>query len=176
MWAPLLAIAGLAVDILIGAIASDDRIESLGAVLALETLAMPRTALGQHLLSGEYYAAAARAALAGWGLDLGSVDDGRLGSLLTAQTQAQSTIPYKLYHNHKLALHFGDLFKEESEGVSTFAHLYPRHLTSSQGNCHRRVRRLWDQSVAHSKLVGNTHQKPQTIKFRRVCACARLYD
>lgn len=38
---PLLAVASLAVDVLVRAIAGNDGVESLGAVFALEALAMP---------------------------------------------------------------------------------------------------------------------------------------
>ena len=48
MGTPLLAVAGLAVDLLIGTITSDDRVESLRTVVALEAFAMPFASLRQH--------------------------------------------------------------------------------------------------------------------------------
>lgn len=41
MGTPLLAVAGLAVDVLVRAIAGNDGVEGLVAVFALEALAMP---------------------------------------------------------------------------------------------------------------------------------------
>lgn len=76
MRSPFLPVAGLAVDIFVGPVACDDRVESLGAVVALVALPVPFTALGQHLFSSEHHAAATRAALARWRLDRGGVDHG----------------------------------------------------------------------------------------------------
>lgn len=73
---PFLPVAGLAVDVPVRAVAGDDRVQGLGAVMALVALPVPLTALGQYLLGGEDDAAAARATLAWWSLDHGGVDHG----------------------------------------------------------------------------------------------------
>lgn len=78
MRTPVLAVARLAVDILVGAIACDDRVQRLGAVLALEAFAMPFASLAQHLFGGEHDAATTGATLAGRRLDFGRVDGARL--------------------------------------------------------------------------------------------------
>lgn len=80
---PLLAVAGLAVDVPVRAVAGYDRVEGLGAVPALEALPVPLAALGQHLLRGEDDPAAAGAALARRCLDRGSVDDRGVGRRVT---------------------------------------------------------------------------------------------
>lgn len=82
MGSPFLSIASLAVDIPIWAIASDDRIQSLGAVFAFEALPMPRATPSQHFFSGEDYAATARTTLSWGSLDLGRIDNGSLRRLL----------------------------------------------------------------------------------------------
>lgn len=76
MRSPLLPIAGLAVDVPVRAVAGDDRVQGLGAVAAFVALPVPLAALGEHLLRGEDDAAAARATLAGRGLDRSGVDHG----------------------------------------------------------------------------------------------------
>lgn len=75
MWAELLAVAGLAVNIAIGSIASNNRIQSLVAVLALEALAMPLSTLGEDLFGGEDYTTATGTALARRGLDDGGINN-----------------------------------------------------------------------------------------------------
>lgn len=82
MRTPLLAVASLAVDVLVRAITSDDRVQGLVAVFALEALAMPLATLGQNLLGSEHYTTAAGATLARGSLDLGSVDDSGLGGVV----------------------------------------------------------------------------------------------
>lgn len=73
VWAPFLAITGSTVDVLVGTIASNDRVKSLVAVFALEAFAMPFASLGQHLLSGKDSAATAGTTLTGWCFDGSSV-------------------------------------------------------------------------------------------------------
>ena len=63
------AVAGATVDLLVGAVAGEHRVEWPVALGAVEALLVPHRALGELLLGGEYHAAAARAALAGWRLD-----------------------------------------------------------------------------------------------------------
>lgn len=82
--APVLAVARLAVHVLVGPIARDNRVQRLCAVFALVALAMPLASLGQHLLGGVHDAAAARTTLAGWRLDLARVHDARPGRQVTA--------------------------------------------------------------------------------------------
>lgn len=65
MWSPFLAVAGLAVHIMIRAVTSDDRVQCLGTVTALVTLAMPFASLGQHHFGSEDYTAATWTALSG---------------------------------------------------------------------------------------------------------------
>lgn len=74
MGSPLLAVAGLAVHVVVRAVAGDDRIEGLGAVAAFEALAMPFATLGQDLFRGVYHATATWATLTGCGLDDGGID------------------------------------------------------------------------------------------------------
>lgn len=69
MWSPLLAVAGLAVYIVIRAIAGDNRIQRLGTVTALVALAMPLASLGQDHFSSEDYTTAAWTTLSGRCLD-----------------------------------------------------------------------------------------------------------
>lgn len=69
MRSPVLAVAGLAVDVVIRTVASDDRVQCLGAVMALVALAMPLTTLGQDHFSSEDYAAAAWTTVSGCSLD-----------------------------------------------------------------------------------------------------------
>lgn len=73
MWAPFLAITGSTVYILVGTIASNDRVKSLVAVFALEAFAMPFASLGQHLLGGKDSATATGTTLTGWCFDGSSV-------------------------------------------------------------------------------------------------------
>lgn len=63
------AIAGATVDLLVGAIAREHRVQRPMTLGAVEALLVPHRALGQLLLSGEYHAAAARATLPGRRLD-----------------------------------------------------------------------------------------------------------
>jgi hypothetical protein len=63
------------VDVLVGSIARDDRVEGLGAVFALEALAMPHRALGEHLFGGKDGTAAAWTALTLGRLNRGRVDE-----------------------------------------------------------------------------------------------------
>lgn len=76
MRSPFLSIAGLAVDVPVRAVAGDDGVQGLGAVVALETLPVPLTTPGEHLLGGEDDTAATWATLAGRSFDRGSVDHG----------------------------------------------------------------------------------------------------
>jgi len=73
---PLLAVAGAAVDILIGTIAGIDRVQRLVAVLAVEALLVPLPALGELLLGGVDHATASGATLTRTGLDLVHIDCG----------------------------------------------------------------------------------------------------
>lgn len=85
MGSPFLAVAGLAVDIGVGSIASDDGVQGLSAVPALEAFAMPFTTFGQHLLCGKDDTAASRAALARGRLDSRGVDHCGSRRLFTIQ-------------------------------------------------------------------------------------------
>lgn len=79
MRTPVLAIARFAVHILVWSVASVDRVQRLCAIVALEALAMPFAALAQYLLCSEHNSATTRAALTGWRLNLGRIDDTGLG-------------------------------------------------------------------------------------------------
>lgn len=70
MRAPTLSIARLTVDILIRSIAGDNRIQCLCAVVALVTLSMPITSLGDDQLCGKDHATASRAARSRLSLNL----------------------------------------------------------------------------------------------------------
>lgn len=76
MRSPLLPVAGLAVDVPVRAVAGDNRVQGLGAVVALVALPVPLAALGEHLLGGEHYAAASRTALTRRRFDRRGVDHG----------------------------------------------------------------------------------------------------
>lgn len=80
---PVLAVARLAVDILVGTVACDDRVQRLGTVVTLEALAMPFATLGQDLLGSKDDATATRAALTGRRLDLSRIDDAGLRGEVT---------------------------------------------------------------------------------------------
>mgnify|MGYP005982049677 FL=1 len=91
MRAPLLAVASLTIDIAIGSVASDDRVQGLFAVLTLEAFAMPRSSFGEDLFRGEDDAAATRTALTWGSLDAGGVDHRGPGRLLAKRPRlAQS--------------------------------------------------------------------------------------
>lgn len=87
MRSPLLAVAGLAVDVPVGPVARDDRVQGLGAVAALVALPVPLAALGEHLLGCEDHAATAGTALAGRGLDYRGVDHGGAGGRIAASSK-----------------------------------------------------------------------------------------
>lgn len=87
MRAPLFAVAGLAVHVVIRTVASDDRVQRLGTVAALVALAMPLAALGQNLFGGEHDSAAARATLARGSLDGTRVDGRRLDRKFAAERE-----------------------------------------------------------------------------------------
>lgn len=76
---PLLAVARLAVDLIVRAVARDDGVESLGAVPALEALPVPGPALGEDLFRGENNATATRTSFAQRGLDLLHINGGCFG-------------------------------------------------------------------------------------------------
>lgn len=79
MRSPLLAIASFTVNVLVGTVACVDGVECLGAVFALEALAMPFASLGEHQLSHKYCTAASWATLARCRHDRGRVRHGGLG-------------------------------------------------------------------------------------------------
>lgn len=83
MRSPLFAVAGLAVNILVRTVARDDRVQSLGAVFALEALAMPCRAFSEHLFSCKYYATATWTTLAGKCHNTGSINDCSFWSSIT---------------------------------------------------------------------------------------------
>lgn len=89
---PFLPVAGLAVDVPVRAVAGDDRVQGLGAVVTLVALSVPLTAPGEHLLGGEDDAAAARAALARWSLDRGGVDHGGAWSCIAVSCKSILTL------------------------------------------------------------------------------------
>lgn len=91
MRSPFLSIAGLAVDIFVGPVAGDDRVQSFGAVVTLEALSVPLAAPREHLLSGEHNTAATWTTLAGRGLNGGGVDHGGTrGGLAKFRTSCRS--------------------------------------------------------------------------------------
>jgi len=83
--AVVLAVAGLAVDLLVGAVAGQDRVERTLALAAAEALLVPHAALGELLLGGVHHAAAA-----GTPLTLGRLD-GR-GVRVEERTQLRNLI------------------------------------------------------------------------------------
>lgn len=91
MRSPFLAVAGLAIDVGVGSVASDDRVQGLCAVPTLKALAMPFATFSQHLFCGKDDTAATRAALARGCLDSRSVDHCGSRSLVTVQ------INYKIF-------------------------------------------------------------------------------
>lgn len=90
MRSPLLPVARLAVDVPVRTVAGDDRVQGLGAVMTLVALPVPLTTLGEHLLSGEDDTTAARAPLAGRGLDYCGVDHGGAWSCIAASRRNHS--------------------------------------------------------------------------------------
>lgn len=92
MRSPSLPVTGLAVNIPVRAVAGDDRVQGLGAVVALVALPVPLAALGEHLLGGEDDATAARTALARRGLDYRSVDYGGARSRIAASQRVTCII------------------------------------------------------------------------------------
>lgn len=76
MWSPFLAVASLAIDILIGSIASDNRVQSLGTISTFEAFLMPHSSLGQLLFGSKNGSATTRAALTWWGSDYGRINSG----------------------------------------------------------------------------------------------------
>jgi len=83
MGTPLLSVASLAVYFTIGAIASDDGVQSFGTVTALEAFAMPLPAFGQAFFCGIDYTTTTRATLSRGSLDSGSVNNSCLGGGVT---------------------------------------------------------------------------------------------
>lgn len=86
VWSPFLAVAGLAVNVGVGAVASVDGVQRLGAVVALEALAMPLSSFGQDFFGSEHYPAAARTSLSRLCLDGSSIDDSSLGCLVATRS------------------------------------------------------------------------------------------
>lgn len=80
MWSPSLAVARLAVDILVRTITGDDRVQRLGAIVALVALAMPISALRNHQLSGKDRSTAPGTTCARLRLDTRRVRDDRFRS------------------------------------------------------------------------------------------------
>lgn len=80
---PFLAVTSLAVDVVVRSVASDDRVQSLGAIATFEALAMPLATLSEDLLSSKHNTAAPRATLAGWGFDRSGINHRGLRCLIT---------------------------------------------------------------------------------------------
>lgn len=80
MGAPLLSVARLAVNVLVGSVACDDRVKRLGAIAALEALPVPLATLSKNLLSRENDSSATGAAFSRWRLDRRRIDHGRTRS------------------------------------------------------------------------------------------------
>ena len=80
MRSPLLSVASLAVDVFVGPVAGDDRVESFAAVATLVAFPVPFAALREHLFSSEHHATATWTTFARRGLDYGGVDHGRTRS------------------------------------------------------------------------------------------------
>lgn len=76
MRSPFLSVAGFTVDVFVGPVACDDRVERFAAVVTLVALSVPFAALREHLLGGEHDAAATWTTFAGRGFDYGGVDHG----------------------------------------------------------------------------------------------------
>lgn len=64
-----LAVARSAVNLLVGSIAGQHRVERSMALGAVEAFLVPHSPLGKLLFGGEYHATATRATLTGWRLD-----------------------------------------------------------------------------------------------------------
>jgi len=82
------AIAGPAVDLLVGTVASQHRIQRTMALCAVEALLVPHGSFSQLLFSGEDHSSAPGTALTRWGLDrgrIGVVEGSRTGDLIFGQ-------------------------------------------------------------------------------------------
>lgn len=89
MRAPFLAVASLAVNLRFRSVASNDRIQCLRAVAALEALAMPFATLGQHQLGSEHNTSTSGATLAGGRLNGSGIDYRSLWCLFTVKQIAR---------------------------------------------------------------------------------------
>lgn len=84
MRSPFFPVASLAIDVFVGPVTGDDRVEGFGAIATLVAFPVPFATLCQHLLGGEHDATATWTTLARWGLDHGGVNHGRArGSIAT---------------------------------------------------------------------------------------------
>lgn len=68
-----LSVARAAVDLLVGAIACQHRIQGSVTLGTIEALLVPHGALGELLFRGKYHAAATGATLPSWRLDRGRI-------------------------------------------------------------------------------------------------------
>lgn len=92
MRSPFLSVAGFTIDVFVGPVAGDDRVERFAAVVTLVALSVPFAALRKHLFGGEHDAAATWTTFAGRGFDYGGVDHGCTRSCL-ATIQKNSQFP-----------------------------------------------------------------------------------
>lgn len=69
MWTKLLSVAGLAVNITIRTIASNNWVQGLVAIMTLETLAMPLSSFSKDFFSSEYNSATTRTTFSWWSFD-----------------------------------------------------------------------------------------------------------
>ena len=79
MRTPVLSVARLAVDVVVGTVTRNDRVQNFRAVMTLVALAMPIATLGDHQLSSKDHTPATRTSSAWFRLDLGRIDDSRFG-------------------------------------------------------------------------------------------------
>ena len=93
MRSPFLSVASLAVDVFVGPVAGDDRVESFAAVVTLVAFPVPFAALCKHLFSSEYNATATWTTFARWGLDYGGVDHGCTRSSIAVLQKLDQLLP-----------------------------------------------------------------------------------
>lgn len=93
MRSPFLSVAGFTIDVFVGPVAGDDRVERFAAVVTLVAFSVPFAALREHLFGGEHDAAATWTTFAGRGFDYGGVDHGCTRSCL-ATIQKNSQFPW----------------------------------------------------------------------------------
>lgn len=96
MRSPFLSVASLAVDVFVGPVTGDDRVESFAAVVTLVAFPVPFAALCKHLFSSEYNATTTWTTFARWGLDYGGVDHGCTRSSIAVLQKFDQLLPSTL--------------------------------------------------------------------------------